>query len=200
MQADKCPSLWLHAAILDLFRPFLQYTSKNTRLTTFSYSDNTPQAVFKASTTRLKSLIISYRLNFASSTFTILWHSALTYAATALFQHTEDENWYSYFLLCLYGYERLSHSWRVARAILKGLLSMSLRKTSIPSDTVLRLLYDLENSHPKLDSDEIRAPFVLDLDSDQEYSDSASVEQLANQLEEGIMFQDFTNVFAEELN
>lgn len=118
----------------------------------------------------------------------------------ALFQDSNDEDWYSYFLLCLFGYQRLSHSWRVAHAISKGLLSMSLRKTSIPSDTVMRLLADIESNYPKSDKDEIRAPFVLDLDSDQEYSDSASVEHLAGQLDESVMFWEYTNFDQTRLN
>lgn len=194
-------SLWLHAAILDLFRPFIDDSSqKNVHLRTFSLGNNTPSTVVQASTERLKVLILSYRLNYASSMFTMLWHTALTYVANAVLQHTEDENWYYFFLLCLYGYQRLSRSWRVALAISKGLLSMTLRKTNIPASTVRRLLADLEANSRHDSQYEIRAPFTLELNSGQRNPNSVTVEQLAGQLEENIMFRSFTNFFDEELN
>lgn len=175
--------------------------SANTTLRTFANGNTTPKTVVEASTSRLKTLIVSYRLNYAaSSNSTILWHTALTYVANALLQYTEDDDWYSYLLLCLYGYQRLSQSWRVARAISKGLLSMMLRKSNIPAFNARKLLSDLETGVSKGDDGQIHAPFALDLGGGRESSESTTVERLADQLEENFMLRELTNIFDQGLN
>lgn len=184
--------------ILDIFRPFIGDSSQESvQLRTFSGKDNTPKAIVEASNARLRFLVVGYRLNYSPSTFTILWQTALIYVANDLIQHTEGENWYSYLLLCLYGYQRLSRSWRVARAISKALLSMAVRRTDIAIDAVHKLLADLESQYPR-DLDEVRAPFPMDLDSEEEH-DCLTVEHLAGQLQENMALREFTNIFDREM-
>ncbi|EGR44159.1 uncharacterized protein TRIREDRAFT_112540 [Trichoderma reesei QM6a] len=71
---------------------------------------------------QLKQLMINYRLHFASSPYTIWWHTAMTYLANAILQKPKEENCFFYFLLCVYGYERLRPCWRVTQAIPTALI------------------------------------------------------------------------------
>lgn len=144
---------------------------------------------------RLKELILGYRLNYSSSSYTILWHTALIYVANELMKDTGDEDWYHTLLLCLYGYQRLSRSWRVARAVSKGLLSMFLLKSNMQSSTAYHILQDLEAGSPDRFPGEVRATFMLDLDRARSEPSSATVEHLAAQFEENAILKDYTTLF-----
>ena len=169
-------------------------------MTTFNTNTCTPNAICEISTTRLKRLIVNYRLNYSSSNFTILWHTALIYVANALFDSDKDDNdkdkdWYSYLLLCLYGYQGLSRSWRVAEGISKGLLSMALRNGDISSTAARRILLDFENRSPDRIAGGIRAPFMLDLHGALSKPSSSTAEYLAEQFEDNVMLRDYTTLF-----
>jgi len=190
--------LWFHAAILDIFRPFVcDEDQKDRRLRSFSSPMMTATTAYTSSTTRLKRLIANYRLKYSSSSFTILWHTALIYTANAILDHTEDKRWYSYFLLCLYGYRDLSRSWRVTRSISKGLLSMALRQGDMTGDTARNLLRDLDTRDPDEVSESIRATFMLDLELASNEPERATVERLAADFEGNAMMVDYTNVLEE---
>ncbi|KAK4077779.1 transcriptional regulator family: Fungal Specific TF [Trichoderma aggressivum f. europaeum] len=188
--------IWLHAAILDLFRFSMSSDLKNQHLKTFTSPHSTAENVCIASARQLKQLIINYRLNFASSSYTILWHTALTYLANAVLNHPKDENWFFYFLLCVYGYERLRPCWRVTRAISTALLSMALRKGDITSPTARQLLHDINgnNSGYQLPGD-VRATFMMDLDLAKSDPESATVEKIAQDFDQNLMLQQYTNIF-----
>ena len=166
-------------------------------MTTFNTSSYTPNAICERSTTRLKRLIVNYRLNYTSSSFTILWHTALIYVANAVFNSNKDEDWYSYLLLCLYGYQRLSRSWRLAEAISKGLLSMALRNGDISSASARRILLHFENRSPDRIAGGIRATFMVDLRRALSEPSSSTVEYLADQLEDNLMLREYTTLFDE---
>ncbi|KAK5990592.1 Nitrogen assimilation transcription factor nit-4-like protein [Cladobotryum mycophilum] len=191
--------LWLHAAVLDIFRPFVGSQSPQIRrLRTFSSQASSPDAVYAASVNQLKRLIVVFRMNHKPSTYTILWHTALIYVANAVLRRTDEESWYFYFLLCVYGYEGLRRSWRVTEAITRGLLSMALRNGDISSETARHILKDVEENTkgPAASSpSEIRATFMVDLDLAWSDPGSATVEKLAENFEENVAFRDYTNIF-----
>ncbi|KAL6861931.1 N-terminal fungal transcription regulatory domain-containing protein [Trichoderma novae-zelandiae] len=187
--------IWLHAAILDLFRFSMTSNMKSLHLRTFTSPYGTPENVCIASARQLKQLIINYRLNFASSSYTILWHTALTYLANAILQNPKEENWFFYFLLCVYGYERLRPCWRVTQAISTALISMALGKGDITSPTARQLLRDVsENKSYQLAGD-VRAAFMMDLDLAASDPESASVEKIAQDFDQNLLLQQYTNIF-----
>lgn len=193
-------SIWFHAAVLDIFRPIVHdRDQRDQHLRTFQDESYSPNSTYRKSTAQLKRLIVDYRLKYVSSSFTILWHTALIYVANAILDGDHGENWYSYILFCLYGYERLSKSWRVARAISKGLLSMALRTGHMSGKAARRILRDLDRgvgvggSVDEEDGEDIRATFMLDLGAASPAN--STVEQLADTLEENADLQDFTNAF-----
>lgn len=152
--------------------------------------------MYAASVRQLIQLIITYRMNYESSAYTILWHTALTYVAYAVLQNTQEEGWFLYFLLCIYGYEGLHRSWRVVGAIIKGLLSMTMRNGDISSNAARRIMYDMQligirRSIPG----EIHAPFMMDLDLAMTDMPSATVANLAASFEKNAAFRDFTAMF-----
>ena len=192
-KANMHLSFWLHAAVLDIFRPHVQGGLPGTRqLRTFCNTDTTPNAVCAASVAQLKRLITEYRLNYKSSAYTILWHTALIYVTNAVLYGTKEGNWYSDLMLCLYAYERLGRSWRVAGGIAKGLLSLALQKSDMPSRTARRILQELERKPTDQLPEQIRATFMADLGLALHDPSSATVENLARQFEDNILLKDYT--------
>ncbi|KAG7137654.1 hypothetical protein HYQ45_005060 [Verticillium longisporum] len=189
--------LWFHAAILDIFRPFLRDDkAKKTRLTTFSSRKSSAEAAFQASVNQLKRLIVVYRSEYQSSAYTILWHTALIYVANAVLKDTGDPEWRFYFLHCVYGYESLRKSYRLAEAIGRALLAMTLRNgdiTGLEARTILQQLKQRGLDHP---SGDIRATFMGDLELAMTNPGEAKVETLAGQFEDVALFQEFIDMEA----
>ncbi|KAM0277777.1 hypothetical protein ACHAQH_005570 [Verticillium albo-atrum] len=187
--------LWFHAAILDIFRPFLQNSNtQQLRLATFSSRQSSAEAAFKASVNQLKRLIIVYRSEYQSSAYTILWHTALIYVANAVLKDTGDPEWRFYFLHCVYGYETLRKSYRLAEAIGRALLSMTLRNgdiSGLEARTILQQLKQRGLDHP---SGDIRATFMGDLELALTNPGEAKVENLAGQFEDVALFQEFIDM------
>ncbi|KAG6033027.1 hypothetical protein E4U40_005654 [Claviceps sp. LM458 group G5] len=194
--------IWFHACILDLFRPFIgRGHLRYQRLRTFASNTCSPSAICETSTAQLKKLIVNYRQNYESSNVTILWHTALIYVANAILEtNPKDKDWYTYLLHCLYGYKSLSQSWRVAKSITRGLLSLTIRKGGMSSEKASQILRDLENNDTHQMPGEIRATFMLDLDRALSEPDTATVEYLANQFEDNVIMERYTNLFDKNPN
>lgn len=188
-------SLWLHAAILDFFRPFMQDAQRGERhLRTFSSKAVTPNMVCNASSTQLKRLISNYRRKHSSSRYSILWHTALIYVANAVLDDSENPDWYPDLLACLYGYEGLGRTWRVTACIAKSLLSLAMRKGKLSGRAAQLILDDLHNKGLERVPDGVRATFMADLDLAISDPQSATVEQLAHQFDDHIILKDYTTV------
>lgn len=191
-------SLWFHAAIIHIFQPFIGGDQYNERLKTFTDEATTIRAACGASLTQLKQLIINYCLYHKSSTLTILWHTALIYMINMLYSGNGDEDRHQYLLVCLSAYQRLSHSWRLAKSLVKGLLSLGRRKGGLTSSHALGLLRLFEIVPHEQISAEISAPFVLDQTRAASDPSTATAEYLANELEGDLDLIQYTTVMDEE--
>ncbi|ORY64515.1 uncharacterized protein BCR38DRAFT_435341 [Pseudomassariella vexata] len=188
--------LWLHAAILDIFRPFIHgLPAERNLLKTFGTRSASAGDVYNASVNQLKRLIITFRSNYVSSTYTILWHTALTYLANAMLQGQSDPEWHVYFLLCIYGYEGLRRPYRISELIAQGLLSMTMRDSDISGAEARRLLGHMRENGSSLDhiQGKIRATFMADLNLAMKDPEAARVENLAEKFEEMVLFLEYIN-------
>ncbi|KAM5381974.1 hypothetical protein ACJZ2D_002762 [Fusarium nematophilum] len=188
--------IWLHAAILDIFRPFTvraRAASKPLRLKTFPCKRSSPDAAYKASVNQLKRLIIVYRKRYASSTYTMLWHTALIHVANAILGDTKDPAWRFYLLFCIQCYGHLRQSYRFAEAIGRSLLSMTLQRGALSPSEARRMMEQFEENRQSSPSDDIRATFMADLNLAMTDPKEASVERLALRFEDIALFQEFTN-------
>ncbi|KXJ87785.1 hypothetical protein Micbo1qcDRAFT_124133, partial [Microdochium bolleyi] len=173
--------MWTHAALMDLLRPFTgQGTSGEERLTTFAAADNYAITAYKASANQLKRLILDYRTNHEASAYSILWHTGLLYLVNAMLEKPRDSDWHIYFLLCIHGYENLRRPYLISEAIGKSLLTMTLRKTDMPADEARRILSEIEQGGLEKVEEEIRAPFMGDLELALRDPEQASVEMTAS--------------------
>lgn len=186
--------MWFHAAILDIFRPFLRRQQpEDLRLRTFATPNSTPVAAYWASVSQLKSLVVQYRSNYRESTYSILWHTALMYVSNAVLQDTNDPQWRHYILLCIYGYENLRRSFRISEAIGRGLLTMTLRDRMMTSQDARQVMRQLKERGLSTVRGAIRATFMGDLELAQTDPVAATVEMLADNFENMALFREFVN-------
>ncbi|KAI1259243.1 hypothetical protein F5Y18DRAFT_314482 [Xylariaceae sp. FL1019] len=189
--------IWLHAAILDMFKPFVNDpVLRARRLQTFTAGDSTPDILCKASLEQLKRLVIKYRTRHIESTYSILWHTGLIYLANGVLS-LGDPDWHLYLLLCIYAYERLNRPYRIAEVVTQGLLAVALRDTDMTSNEAKQLMLELrEHGLERVKGDlrgQLRATFMVDLDLALANPEAAMAENLANNFEELAIFQDLIN-------
>ena len=139
-------------------------------------------------------MITVYRLDYELSAYSILWHTALIYVTNAILNDETQDNRSFDLLSCIYAYESLARSWRVAAVIAKGLLSLAMQKSEMSSRTARRILHDLENGRLDQFSGEIRATFMADLNLALSNPSSATVEHLAKQFEANVLLKEYTTV------
>ncbi|KAI0138516.1 hypothetical protein F4776DRAFT_654301 [Hypoxylon sp. NC0597] len=190
--------IWLHCAIIDIFRPFVgKRIGQQSRLRTFSAWDSSLDTAYAASVSQLKHLVVEYRSKFAASTYSILWHTGLVYLANAMLKETNNPESHLYLLLCIYGYESLSRPYRISEVIVQGLLSMMLRERSLTGGEAQRIINELRDG--RLDcvkrdfESKIRAEFMLDMDLALTDPEEARAENLAAEFDNLALFQDFLN-------
>ena len=173
--------MWFHAAILDIFRPHAVGETRGSRhLRTFSDRSITPNSVCAASVAQ-------------SSAYTMLWHTALIYVINTILNSAKEGNWYSDLLVCIYAYESLGRSWRVSDSIAKGLLTLAMQKSDIPSLTARRILSDIEKDPDRIPQP-IRATFMGDLNLALSDPGRASMEHLATIFEDSVALKDYTTI------
>ncbi|KAI0834852.1 hypothetical protein F5Y06DRAFT_289573 [Hypoxylon sp. FL0890] len=191
--------IWLHCAILDIFRPFVgKAAGPQSRLATFSAWGSSSDMAYAASVNQLKHLVVEYRSTFVASTYSILWHTGLLYLANAMLKGTSvDPEWHLYLLLCIYGYESLSRPYRMSEVIVQGLLSMSLREHNMTGSEAQKIINELREGRLegiKRDVEaRIYAQFMVDMDLALTDPEEARAENLAAKFDNLVLFQDFLN-------
>ncbi|KFA80350.1 hypothetical protein S40288_08442 [Stachybotrys chartarum IBT 40288] len=184
-------SIWMHAALLDIVRPFKGSTPQDAvpwRL--FMAPNSSAQSAYTASVNQLKRLVLDYRSNYKSSAYSLLWHTGLLYLINAILESPRDPEWHSIFLLCIYGYENLRRPYSISATIGKSLLSMTLRDTSMSGIEAKRILEQLEGGELPQLRDHLRATFMADLSLSKKDPGNASVESLAANFESLALFND----------
>ncbi|KAG6990450.1 Nitrogen assimilation transcription factor nit-4 [Fusarium oxysporum f. sp. raphani] len=188
--------IWFHVAILSILHPFTvraRDSSRSLRFKTFPCKRSSPDAAYKASINQLKRLIVVYRKNYMSSTYTMLWHTGLIHVANANLGDTKDPAWRFYLFFCIQCYGRLRQAYRFAEAIGRSLLSMALQQGDLPASEARHIMEQYEENQLINPSYDIRATFMADLNLAMTNPSEASVESLADRFEDIAIFQEFTN-------
>lgn len=187
--ANNVNSIWFHASILQLFRPFAQHTVEPIIQNDFAV------AAFTASLNQLKHLAVLFRYKFACAPYAAFWHTALLHVANAVMQDTEDPQWRSYFVLCLDSYAELYSSFRIAGGIVKSLLSIALRLKAITVSEAHALLAQVsEKGLHHTDIDDISASFVVDLNLVYVDRVAAQLTSLNKAFDDLALFGEFTEI------
>ncbi|KAH7247419.1 uncharacterized protein BKA55DRAFT_739434 [Fusarium redolens] len=188
--------IWFHVAILSILHPFTvraRDSSRSLRFKTFPCKRSSPDAAYKASVNQLKRLIVVYRKNYMSSTYTMLWHTGLIHVANANLGDTKDPAWRFYLFFCIQCYGRLRQAYRFAEAIGRSLLSMALQQGDLPASEARHIMEQYEENRLINPPYDIRATFMADLNLAMTNPSEASVESLADRFEDIAIFQEFTN-------
>ncbi|EFQ27245.1 uncharacterized protein GLRG_01740 [Colletotrichum graminicola M1.001] len=192
--------IYLHAFVLDLFRPLVQYgDAMRIRLESFTSQQASPEAICLASTAQLGQIAITYLQKCSSASHSFLWSTALLYFANAALRElahvTENSEKLADLRACILGYQRLHRPFRLSQGIVRSLLSMALREGLLESSEARAIIKDSnENAKHHRGSDEVQAPFVVDLDLATMNPTAAHVDSLAAEFEELAILNEFTVV------
>ncbi|KAK2039481.1 hypothetical protein LZ31DRAFT_606372 [Colletotrichum somersetense] len=192
--------IYFHAFVLDLFRPLVQHgDAMRVRLESFTSQQASPEAVCLASAAQLGQMAVTYLQKFSSASHSFLWSTALLYFANStlreLTQVTENSQKLADLRTCILGYQRLHRPFRLSKGIVRSLLSMALREGLLPSSEARAITRDSnEGSKHHRGSDEVQAPFVVDLDLATMNPAAAHVDSLAAEFEELAILNEFTVV------
>lgn len=197
---------------MDIFRPFSRQPEPG-QLRSFEASERQGDidAVYRASVTQLKRLVLIYLTKFEASSYCFLFQTSLLYLFNALvrevkmygFETRENEEWKFYLRLCLEGMSRLFRSFDVIKHLLKGMLSLAigaealdLQAASDIFDTIRQQAADTQNlaqqdkhkekasSDPE-DLPELRdGTFIVDLDLATVDPDAATLGALTAQFDD----------------
>ncbi|KZL85252.1 c6 transcription factor [Colletotrichum incanum] len=190
--------IYLHAFVLDLFRPLIQHgDAMRVRLESFTSQQASPEAVCLASATQLGRIAITYLQKCSSASHSFLWSTALLYFANAALRElahvTENSEKLADLRTCILGYQRLQRPFRISQGIIRSLLSMALREGLLASSEARAIIKDSnEKAKHHRGQDEVQAPFVVDLDLATVNPEAAHVERLAAEFEELAIFNEFT--------
>lgn len=182
-------SVYFHAIITDVFRPFSLISNRLLRLSSFESPQATPESAYAGSINQLKRLLLVYRLNFKTATLSVLWQTGLVYVANAMVRDTrESSNERRYYIfLCLAGLEDLSVNFRVFGTIAKGLLGMALKCGAVKKREAKRIIHELSEvatlhkAVEQLEDDKIVANWIIDLDLALNDTEAASGTRLEEQ-------------------
>lgn len=184
-------SIWYHASILNIFRPFSSIAGEvHTPFTAFS---TRTQGIFTASLNQLKQLSRIFDCKYASAGYGILWHVALLQVANGMLMGPSSSEKHAYFMLCISCYHDLFPCYRIVYSIVKGLLAMAWQKDVISGSEARLALAELHKEgkhHTKLD--DIKATFVVDLGLALTNPSAAQLEARAKKFDELSIFDDFT--------
>ena len=175
-----------HAAVLDIFRPFLGH---NLPLQSIGEQQYTPESIFHASVHQINHQVLIYPVIHPSTTF-IFWFNALVQSANAAMTTLQDPDSQQMFLVCLIALHDLSPCFPIMSTALRGLLSIVTRKGNINRVTARHLYDQLHRQHglPERVS-ETSGAFVIDLAGAMQDTTPLTAGQLADSFE-GIMLSE----------
>ncbi|KAF6829646.1 Activator of stress genes 3 [Colletotrichum plurivorum] len=192
--------IYLHAFVLDLFRPLVRHgDAMRVKLESFTSRQASPEAVCSASITQLKRIAITYLQTCSSASYCFSWQTALLYVANAALRESphalELSERRSDLRTCIMGYQKLQRCFRLPQGVIRGLLSMALREGLITSPEARAMIRDSEErgKHHQ-SSEQVLAPFVVDLDLAMVDPEAALVDRLAAEFDDLAILNEFTVV------
>lgn len=181
---------------MEIFRPFY---GKGVTLKTFGTRQSTPEVLFWSSLTRLERLALEYRQNHPSAATSIFWHLSLLFIGNAVVRHPTSSSWHFNFQLCIYAYADLAGSFRVADGFLRAILYMAVQKSLIPSSEARQIINRLPTGEASDAGGQngkmprIRSSHVADLELALDQYTRSQVTDLADRLDDALMFDDFVD-------
>ncbi|OLN80977.1 Nitrogen assimilation transcription factor nit-4-like protein 13 [Colletotrichum chlorophyti] len=137
--------VYFHAVITDLFRPFLLSPIRDQRLRSFSSEFATLEAVYAASSSQLKRLLLLCRLRWKTC-LSALWQTVLVYAANSAIREAKTSvsgltaEGSLYLHLCLAWLKEMFVCFPVFGSLAKGLTAMALQTGAIDQEDATRVL------------------------------------------------------------
>jgi hypothetical protein len=167
-RALKRCSIYFHVIIVDMFREVSHRSDEPFVMSSFDTRCIYPRAVYAASINQLKRLLLAFRISFPMAHYSILSQIVLIYVGNAVLlqeEGKEQSECQFYLRVCFAGLEDLYGSYRQVWGVMKGLLSMSLKRDAINPDEAERIMREmmiLGQHHDN--SEETTSSAIMDLE------------------------------------
>ncbi|KZM20236.1 uncharacterized protein EKO05_0003682 [Ascochyta rabiei] len=188
-----------HTTILNLFRPFLDPPNV-IHLRSFSSADGTSRAVFSASVKQLKRLMYNYRTHVPrhmaqSSMFNA---AVLHISSIVVKQAAIDPSWRFFFRLCFDYWKDVHVCYRVFAGVVPAHLSLALQcgAITVQEARLMNQEFQAAGRHHRV-ADEVLTDSYIDFEKAIRKEDGATMHELTERFKELMMFQDFTQEYAE---
>jgi hypothetical protein len=177
-------SIWYHAAILEVWRPFLP-AGRQARLNTFTSMDNWPVAAYGASVRQLKRLVYLYRQRFEATNLTMLITPGLLSLVNVVFHDKVSPEAQFYFVLAAGGCLAMAPWCPGLCGVTKAFFSLGWRIGIFNSSGWMGgLVEPLQNAVAKLTEDVTYSSlYPINLDSASQDIETLNMEELANEFE-----------------
>lgn len=112
---------------------------------------------------QLRRLVLTFRVKASSAIF-FQWHTGMIYVVNEALSSTTQADWYDYFVLCISAYVQFCPTYRIARGIIRGLLSMAILQGAITRMEAGVLMGGIEDEADEdADTGQVSGKLVLDL-------------------------------------
>jgi len=148
-------SMYLHTIILTLFRPFLQGPQRDQKLRVFTSADSSPSAIYEASVTQLKHIVLQHHLDYPDKLFSSFACAGYMQLCSAIAAGTgpaatasthknttkseRRENRF-YFDICMCFFQDMNLQHALALPVAQGLLCMALQSHLIRASKARKIL------------------------------------------------------------
>ena len=163
---------------MDVFQPFLDTSDT---LKTFGSDKSKPADVFWASVRQLRQIVVYHPLVHSSSVYSIFWHTGLLHVINASLEAPTHPQSQFFFLICIISYHKLSESFPITKAIIRGLLGVAAAK-GIITDAAARNIEE-RLQHDLWQVRTLEGSFVLDFGLALKNPKSSHAAELAKQFE-----------------
>ncbi|KAK7990357.1 C6 transcription factor [Apiospora arundinis] len=143
-------SMYLHTIILTLFRPFLKGPQRDQKLGIFTSTDSSPGAIYEASITQMKHIVLQHHLNYPGklfSNFTCAGYIQLcnTMTETAsgnsnTMNKSQRREQRVYFDICMCLFQDVYLQHELFLPIAQGLICMALQNNLIRTSKVRKIM------------------------------------------------------------
>ncbi|KAF4965674.1 hypothetical protein FSARC_6569 [Fusarium sarcochroum] len=184
--------MWIHCAVLDIFRPFAQ-AEQNYRLQSFNSPDSTPKTIFAASLNQLKRLALLYRSQQLPTSYMPYINISLLHIANTICKETKDPTSKFYFMLCIRYWQHLYIGYPIFGDIAQAFLTMAINNGLLSNREAKQLMVEVsgQGRHHELSHLGISTSLIVDYDLAMTNRDEAGVQAVAQKFEEVALFDEF---------
>lgn len=182
--------------MLSLLRPIQDIKNKQLRLGSFSSPDATPGALYSASMSQLKALMVAYCADLTPRGGNAWFNCAFLEVFADLIKNpVKDAHWHFYLQICFEFWKKTYVRYRTFNAVTRAMLLSAVNAGVVEYDFAAKMKKELRSAAPYHDAlnDTVSSSGRLSFELALAGTEETSVDYLAMQLDELFLVHELTN-------